>query len=173
MEYVYNNDVAHSALRLRWRRSFRGGRTIAQPAATGRQLQAARRTANTKEGDPVEHTAFISTTSGMTANPEELMAAIAQLLANNSMVLSRAPEEATSLPGQWQSLQSATNGGPSGRMKLHLSSESEVEQVRKLLHDKTFQAGSDRLSLAVEDQGFRPRGARRRAGPPAAALHSA
>ena len=57
-------------------------------------------------------------------------------------------------------------GGNTGNMLLHLGSQTEVDKVRDLLHDRAFQAGSDLIAMTVHTADFRPRGSRRRAGPP-------
>ncbi len=40
LEYVFAEDQSYFISKLRWRRSRNGGRTISQPAATQRQMQA-------------------------------------------------------------------------------------------------------------------------------------
>ena len=162
-----------AALRLRWRQSYKAGRIIAQPAATGSQLQAARRAVSTQGPAAVEHVVTVAPAVVATAAPEEIMEAIRLLIASRGLALQEIADGQATAPGQWQPLPSASGGGPSGKMRLHLSAPEEVELIRDLLHDKAFQSGSDMVSLTVQDADFRPRRARRRAGSPAAASNSA
>ena len=166
MDRAYQEDAARAALRLRWRQSYRGGRTIAQPAATGRQLQAARRAVNAPGPTPADHSITISVPSGTAAVPDEILEAVQQLLKNQGLLLQRAADSAPPRPGTWQPVKSTTGGGNTGSMMLHLGSQPEVDKVRNLIHDRAFQAGSDLVSMSVHTADFRARGSRRRAGPP-------
>ena len=157
-----------SATKLRWRRSFNGGRTLAQPAATAQQLQQARG-ARQGVGSSRRDTAVEIIPDGpANFSPDALMAAIANLLRQKGLLLTQVDSPGATLPGQWSPITSSTTGGPTGKMRLHLSSEAEVSLIHDTLHNKAFQAGNDTISLKVQGTPFRGRGARGRAGPPAA-----
>jgi len=159
--------------KLRWRRSRNGGRVIAQPAATQRQLQASHRVATAAAA--TQHTAEVSVCGSVGHDGRQLALLIVEVLQGVGVQLAEAPSTATTASGMWQSITSCTAEGPSGRLRLHLSTASEAQLVRRTLHDRAFQHGPDLVSLAVFDDASLDaqtkngrRGARRRAGPSAA-----
>ena len=147
------------------------GRTVAQPAATQRQLQAARRVvAAPAEVRPEPRVEIdIRGQLGFAARDVELR--IIKVLEDTGMQLSELADAECSRPGMWSSVAAATSDAPSGRLRLHLSTAGQAEA----LHDKAFQLGPDLISLSVSDDADLVaqatngrRGARRRAGPPVA-----
>ena len=78
-------------------------------------------------------------------------------------------ERASTTPsseGTWQSVAASTWSGPSGRLQVHLASETELAVVRDSLHDKAFQLGSDMVSLTVTDDAALATQAKTAAGGP-------
>ena len=162
--------------KLRWRRSRNGGRVIAQPAATQRQLQASHRVATATAATATQHTAEVSVCGDVGHDGRQMELQIVELLRAVGVQLTEVPSTAVAAPGMWQSIPNCTAAGPSGRLRLHLATVAEVQLVRQTLHDKAFQHGPDLVSMAVNDDVSLDaqtkngrRGARRRAGPSAAA----
>ena len=85
MNHIYQQEVSMAALRLRWRQSYKAGRTIAQPAATGSQLQAARRAVATPGPAAMEHVVTVAPAVAATAAPKEIMEAIRLLIASRGL----------------------------------------------------------------------------------------
>jgi len=107
-------------------------------------------------------------------NGRKIELQIIQVLAALGLDLQERAATAPSVAGSWLSVAASTSSGPSGRLQVHVASEEELEAVRRTLHDKAFQLGSDLVSLTVVDDDALAlqakngrRGARRRASPPA------
>ena len=176
LEAIFTEDPASFISKLRWRKSRNGGRTVAQPAATQRQLQASRRVAavSAVEAPPPIAEVVVQGSVGHSGRQVELQ--IIRVLEGLGMSLRELSAATPSEAGSWQSVAGDTSAGPSGRLRLHLSSDAELQTVRTALHDKAFQLGSDLISLTVSDDASLAqqakngrRGARRRAGPPGSA----
>ncbi len=91
-----------AGLKLRWRPSFRGGRPIAQPAATAQKLQRQKKaTAAAGKGQP-QHTAEVNAARPRTYDPLEFTQVVVGLLHGNGLALAVAPEAAIAAPGQRQ-----------------------------------------------------------------------
>jgi hypothetical protein len=174
LEYLYAEDPASFISKLRWRRSRNGGRTIAQPAATQRQLQASQRVAAAPAALPPTADITINGSLGFSGRHIELQ--IVKVLTDLGMSLVERAPTTPSTAGSWTSVAASTTTGPSGRLQVHLTSEAELAVLREALHDKAFQLGSDLVSLTVTDDANLAaqakngrRGARCRASPPGTA----
>jgi hypothetical protein len=99
------------------------------------------------------------------------MQVVVGLLHGSGLAPTAVRESKVTAPGQWHAAGSAISAGPWGKMRFHLRSEAEVEQVRQLLREKVLQAGPDLITLIVHEtgSGFPSRRPNRRAGPPGAA----
>jgi len=166
MEEMFQVSDASFATKLRWRRSYQGGRTIAQPAATARQLAVSRRLAGQQKGDQ-RHVAEISLAGPAGFDPDEVVNAIMLLVASKGLNLQEVSSTAITQPGNWQRVSTGASHGPAGRMLLHLQHPDHVAFVRSMLHERAFQAGADLITTLVqtEEESFAGRGARNRAGP--------
>ena len=171
LEQLYADDPACFITRLRWRKSRNGGRTIAQPEATMRQMQASQRVATTCPAR-VMATADITINGDLGYNGRKIELQVIQVLAAQGLALQERMASDPSSAGTWLSVAAATSAGPSGRLQVHVASEEELEAVRRTLHDRAFQLGSDLISLSVVDDAALARqakngrrGARSRAGP--------
>jgi hypothetical protein len=173
LEFTYTEDPACFVSKLRWRKSRNGGRTIAQPAATQRQMKASHRVETTCPAiRPL--TADISINGNLGFNGRKIVLQIIQVLSDQGLDLQERADSAPSVIGSWLSVAASTTSGPSGRLQVHVASEEELEEVRRALHDKAFQLGSDLVSITVvDDEALAQqakngrRGARSRANPPA------
>lgn len=171
LERMFADDPSCFISKLRWRRSRNGGRTIAQPAATQRQMQASQRVA-TVSAAATKSTAEVVINGHLGHNGRQVVLQIIQVITDRGLVLQERCETTPSVEGSWLAVASSTTSGPAGRLQLHLSSEEELSLVRNLLHDKAFQLGSDMVSLSVLDDTALAsqakngrRGARSRANP--------
>jgi hypothetical protein len=175
LEQLFAEDPSCFASKLRWRRSRNGGRTIAQPAATQRQMQASQRvaTASPAAGPAV---AEITINGNLGHNGRRIELQIIQVLADLGLALLERAATAPAAGGTWHSIEASTSSSPSGRLKVLLHTEAELDAVRLALHDRAFQLGGDMISLTVADDVALAmqakngrRGARSRASPPASA----
>ena len=96
--------------------------------------------------------------------------AIITLVAAKGLFLQEVPGSATIQPGHWQRLEGSALHGPAGRLQLHVHNSDQVATLKSLLHERACQAGADRVAIDVQTEGqsFAGRGARSRAGLPAA-----
>jgi hypothetical protein len=174
LEQLFAETPARCITRIRWRKSRNGGRTIAQPAATARQVQA---TIRVEKVCPVAAALSIQAEVALHGNlghdVRQVELQILRVLAGCGVVLQERAESAPVAPDSWQSIASDMSAGPSGRLRLCLSSPGQMALVRQALHDKAFQIGVDMITLVVHDDASLAqqakngrRGARRRAGPP-------
>ncbi|CAK0820994.1 unnamed protein product [Prorocentrum cordatum] len=175
LESMFATDPACFASKLRWRRSRNGGRTIAQPEATQRQLQASRRMAMAPSPSDRSQQAEVVVHGSMGYDPRQVELQVIQVLASNGVVLREGVATSTSTAGFWYSGAAPASSGAGGRLRLHLTSTEELGKVRDALHDKAFQLGSEMVSLTVSDDASLAeqakngrRGVRRQAAPPSA-----
>jgi hypothetical protein len=177
LEQMFAEAPSSCISRIRWRRSRHGGRVIAQPAATARQVQASVRA---EQICPVAAASAIQAEISLHGNLghdlRQVELHILRVLEAKGVVLHEISETAAATPGSWQSVAADMSAGPSGRLKLCLASPEHMAMVRSTLHDKAFQVGVDMITMAVHDDSTLVaqakngrRGARRRAGPPEAA----
>jgi hypothetical protein len=175
LEQLFAEDPSCFASKLRWRRSRNGGRTIAQPAATQRQMQASQRvaTAPPTAGPAV---AEITINGNLGHNGRRIELQIIQVLSDLGLTLLERAASAPAAGGTWHSIEASTSSSPSGRLMVLLHTEAELDAVRLALHDRAFQLGGDMISLTVADDVALAmqakngrRGARSRASPPASA----
>ena len=147
---------------------------MAQPAATARQVQA---TIRVEKSCPIAAALSIQAEVSLHGNlghdVRQVELQILRVLEVHGVVLQELAESAPVTPDSWQSVASDMAAGPSGRLRLCLSSPGQMALVRNALHDKAFQIGVDMITLAVHDDSSLAqqtkngrRGARRRAGPP-------
>jgi hypothetical protein len=150
LEQMFAEDPSCFISKLHWRRSRNGGRTIAQPAAPQRQLQASQQVAASPLGSSsLMAEVVINGILGHNGRLIELQ--VIKVLTDVGMDLQERDSTFPSSAGTWQSVVASTSSGPSGRLQLHLASEAELEAVRDLLHDKACQLGSDMVGLTVTD----------------------
>lgn len=175
LELLYTEDPSCFASKLRWRRSRNGGRTIAQPAATQRQMQASHRVSGTSP-TACPAVADITFNGNLGYNGRRIELQVIKILTDLGLALQERASTAPSAVGTWHSIAASTSSGPSGRLQVHLASEEEMEAVRLTLHDKAIQLGGDMVSLTVTDDAALAlqakngrRGARSRASPSATA----
>jgi hypothetical protein len=171
LEHTYAEDPACFVSKLRWRRSRNGGRSIAQPAATQRQMQASQRVA-TAAPRASSAMADITINGSLGHNGRMIELQVIKVLTDRGLALQERAATAPSVAGSWLSVASSTSAGPSGRLQVHLASEEELEEVRLCLHDRAFQMGCDMISLTITDDTALAlqakngrRGARSRASP--------
>ena len=105
MNQLWHADQEQAVLKLRWRKSFRGGRVIAQPAATSEQLQQHRRSTAAGKGPDASapragRMLDVGTAGPCTYDPQMLMKAIAALLQAKGVPLVEVAESAITVPGQ-------------------------------------------------------------------------
>jgi hypothetical protein len=158
----YKGSSSSFGVRLRWRKSCRGGRVIAQPAATGQQLAAARKQVRADKQQIELGMIDISLAGTAAFDPQEVLQEIVKLISARVAPLTQVADHTVTTPGQWQAVELSTAAGPSGRLRAHMGSEALACAVRDLLHDKAFQAGESLVTLQVhgEGQSFARRGAR-------------
>lgn len=166
MELRFQEDAASFATKLRWRRSFHGGRVIAQPAATARQLAVSKRLA----GQPPAAQrclAEVATAGTDNFDPAEVARAIMTIVQAELQGLQEIPATAVSEPGQWQQLASSASQGPARRLRIHLHNADQIIVLQRLLHERVLKAGDELVTVLVvtEEQTFAGKGARGRAGP--------
>jgi hypothetical protein len=178
LERLFSEDPSCFISKLRWRRSRNGGRTIAQPAATQRQMQASQRMATSSPATPPA-VAEVVINGPLGHNGRLIELQIIKVITDLGLGLQEREATAPSAAGTWHSIAASTTSGPSGRLQLHLASEDELALVRDILHDKAFQLGSDMVSLSVLDDAALAaqtkngrRGGRSRATPPGSAAHT-
>jgi hypothetical protein len=150
LEHLFTEDPSCFISKLRWRRSRNGGRTIAQPAATQRQLQASQRMAAPSPVAP-KAIAEVLINGSLGHNGRLIELQVIKVLTNLGMHLQERAATTPSTAGTWQSIAASTSAGPSGRLQIHLASETQLAEVRASLHDKAFQLGSDMVSITVTD----------------------
>jgi hypothetical protein len=153
LEHLFAETPASCITRIRWRKSRNGGRTIAQPAATARQVQASIRVgkAGPAAAAALPHLAEVSLHGNLGHDVRQVELQILRVLEGHGIVLHELVEPAPTLPNSWQSVGSDMTSGPSGRLKLCLSSPEQMALVRSVLHDKAFQLGVDLVTLVVHD----------------------
>jgi hypothetical protein len=171
LEQLCADDPACFITRLRWRKSRNGGRTIAQPEATMRQMQASQRVATTCPARAMA-TADITINGDLGHNGRKIELQIIKVLSDLGLALQERVATAPSVAGSWLSVAASTSAGPSGRLQVHVASEEELAAVRLALHDRAFQLGCDMISLTIADDAALAlqakngrRGARSRASP--------
>ncbi len=120
---------------------------------------------------PLQHSAEIDTSGPRTYDPLELTQVAVGRLQGNGLSLTAVPESAATAPRQLQAAGPATSTGPSGKTRLHLQSDAEVEKARQLVREKALQGGPDLITLIAHQtgSGFPPRRPNRRAGTPGTA----
>ena len=176
VEEIFSEDPGCCVSRLRWRRSRNGGRTIVQPAATSKQIQAAIRVERTCPAmQAVPFQAEITLHGHVGHGVSQIHGQIMAVLGAQGLSLMQIGAAETLQPDTWQAIGADMAAGPSGRMRLCLSSAAEVAAVRGILHDKAFTMGPDTITMAVHDddtlamQAKNGRGgARQKVAPPGA-----
>ena len=104
MEELFQASADSFATKLKWRKSYHGGRTIAQPQATARQLALSRRLAGQQLSER-RHVAEVSIAGPASCDTEEVAYAIMTIVASKGMVLQEVPSSALTQPDNgsgWQ-----------------------------------------------------------------------
>lgn len=169
LEDIFTEDPARSITKLRWRRSRNGGRTVAQPAATQRQMQAAHRVAGPQAPHP-SVLVDVAVQGPLGYDGQLVEQQLIGIVQASGISVARCSRGTASTPGSWTSVAAPLASGASGRLRLHVRDGAEAATIRALLHDKAFQLGSDLISMTVTDdlsQAAQAKNGRGGAGRPA------
>ena len=154
------NNPSQCILRIKWRRSYHGGRPWAQPAVTSAQMQAVKTHANIKRqgralgsGKDLESTISIPKSLGPApvALVEELMKNIG---IEFGAVLNQKQEDATLEPGDWCMLKHPGTQDPTGRMRIRLSNSDDVKKLEDMFHAQPVEVGGEFCALQVSNSAF-------------------
>ena len=80
---------------------------------------------------------------------EVLTNIMAHLCQTTQLAVARAPTNRLPRPGEWFPLREVEELAPAGRVRLYLQSETEVETVRRTLHEQAIAVGLDWVTLTV------------------------
>ena len=176
LEQAFAEDPDCCALRLRWRPSRLGGRVIAQPAATRRQLDACAREAArvaVPPGAAAPRQVQVQTSAPVRYDGAAVVHGLLAHLASQGLSFSPAAELAPLQAGQWAALKDQLGDSVDGRLRLAVGSEAQARQVVELLHEKAIVIGSDVITVTASEDGLLQsaskncrRGRRRGAAPP-------
>jgi hypothetical protein len=152
VEHMFAENPSSFVSRVRWKPSRCGGRTFAQPAATGQQLGAARREATrctAVPGKPIQ--AMVQVRGPVGHDGGQVTSAIVECLRSQGVSLEMVSAVASLNANEWQTVVSYTSNSPTGTLRLAVMSEAEMRIVRDTLHERAIQLGSDLIAISVQD----------------------
>ena len=168
MDQVMKADGSETSVRLKWKASRNGGRTIATPSATATALAASRRLAG-RAASHFDHLTDVMIKGEIGREDGAVMKLLMNHLAEaTGLNLKETEYSRDPRPGEFVHLATKDASAPPGKMRLILSSAKDVRKVYSALHGQTVQVGQDLVGIEVgndlvDGQGIPGNGLRSRA----------
>ena len=174
MDQVLQENSTETSLRLKWKASRIGGRTIAIPSATTAALAASRRRGVKKESSLDYLTDVIIQGEVGREDGEVLRLLMTHVCQATGLSLRETDYSQAPRTGEYIHLASQDPAAPPGRLRLLLQDLEAVRRVRAALHGQTLQVGTDRIGIEIAndylDSASVPGNGQRRQGWPAPAF---
>jgi len=155
LDSIMKEDPSETCIRLKWKPS-QGGRAFASPSAIGAALTANKRIG--KNGVCQLDYATSVTLLGEIGKEDGLVLyQLMEYVVANALVdgglkdLRRAANPDKPKLGEFLHLASVDPSAPPGKLQVFCASESDVEDLRRLLHEKTLKCGSDYVGITVSN----------------------
>ena len=147
-------DTDKSAVRLRWRASRMGGRTMAQPDLTSAQAGAIQREARRAALPSSTHApreVVISAPGFAGFDGQELIALLLQHLAANGVHFQQGPSLGPLRGGQWRPEMDGMGAKPTGRLTIAVLRQEDAQTLKDLLDEKVINMGNAVVTLQVHE----------------------
>ena len=152
MDDVCNESKGPVLSRGRWKSSRLGGRPWAAPSATTTALAASRRRTLCGGKSFVDHVTEVRFNGEAGGDDKDT---IDKLLSHvdtaTGLMLRQAQDHNAPEIGSWMRLATFNPAAPSGRARLHLGSQEDVQKVYSTLHGQVVQVGADMISITVHN----------------------
>ena len=149
MDRVMQNDADETSVRLRWRASKNGGRTVAAPTATTKALAASRRRGTAPITLHDFHTDVVLQGEVGKEDGQVLRALMNHAIQATGLQIKETDYQGTPQVGDYIHLASQDPTAPPGKIRVLLSTADEVRRLHNALHGQTIQVGQDRVGILV------------------------
>ena len=158
MDTVLLEDSPEAALKLRWKASRHGGRSVATPSATPTALAASRRQSQTAASQLDFRTEVIVQGEVGREDGEVLRQLMRHVAGAAQLELREAGQAQAPRPGEFVHASALDPSMPPGRLQLFLRSAEEVRRVYAALDGRLIQVGTDRIQVKVLNDAMEARG---------------
>ena len=153
LDSIMREDPSEFCIKLRWKPS-QGGRTFASPSATSAALTANRRLG--KNGIcQLDYATSITILGEIGKEDGHVLYQLMDYVVNNALAesglkdLRKAANPDKPKLGEYLHLASVDPSAPPGKLQVFCTCEAEVADLRRLLHEKTLQCGTEYLGITV------------------------